>query len=68
MNNHIVAGAIGTVYSWGKEERNRRGLIGREWAIENLSSKVMCDGIINGIETTLKNYKPKKKFELYKIV
>ena len=68
VNNDIVAGAIGKVYGWGREERKRRGLIGREWAIKNLSSKVMCDGIIDGIETTLKNYKPRKRFDLYKIV
>jgi glycosyltransferase involved in cell wall biosynthesis len=68
VNNNMVADAIGQVYSWGREERKRRGSIGREWAIKNLSSKVMCDGIIKGIETTLKNHKPRKRFDLYKIV
>ena len=68
VNNDIVADAIGTVYGWGKDGRKERGLKGREWALENLSSKVMCDSLIEGIENTFKNYKPKKKFELYKIV
>ena len=68
VNNHMVADAIGQVYGWGKEERKRRGLIGREWAMSNLSNKVMCDGIIDGIETTFKNYKPRKRFNLYKVV
>jgi glycosyltransferase involved in cell wall biosynthesis len=68
VNNYMVADAIGQVYSWGREERKRRGLIGREWAMKNLSNKVMCDGIIDGIETTFKNYKPRKRFDLYKIV
>jgi glycosyltransferase involved in cell wall biosynthesis len=68
VNNNIVADAIAQVYEWGKEERKRRGMIGREWAIKNLSNKVMCDGIVNGIETTFKKYKPRKKFNLYKIV
>ena len=68
VNNDIVADAIGTVYGWGKGGRKERGLKGREWALENLSSKVMCDSLIEGIENTFKNYKPKKKFELYKIV
>ena len=36
----------------------------REWAIKNVSSKVMCDSMIEGIETTFKNYKPKKNFNL----
>lgn len=68
VNNNMVSNAIGTVYGWDKKERKERGLKGREWAMKNLSSKVMCDSLIEGIETTLKNYKPKKKFELYKIV
>ena len=68
VNNNMVSSAIGTVYGWDKKERKERGLKGREWAMKNLSSKVMCDSLIEGIETTLKNYKPKKKFELYKIV
>jgi glycosyltransferase involved in cell wall biosynthesis len=68
VNNHMVADAISKVYGWGREERKRRGLVGREWAINNLSSKVMSEGIIKGIEDTFKNYKPRKRFELYKIV
>ena len=68
VSNVIVASAIGTVYGWGREERKIRGLKGREWAIKNLSSKLMCNSLIDGIETTFKNYKPKKKFELYRIV
>ena len=68
VNNDIVADAIGTVYGWGKDGRKERGLKGREWALENLSSKVMCDSLIEGIENTFKNYKPRKKFELYNIV
>ena len=51
-----------------KEERKERGLKGREWAIKNLSSKVMCDAMVEGIETTIKNYKPKQRYNLYKIV
>lgn len=68
VNNNDVANAISEVYGWGKEGRKERGLKGREWAIENLSSKVMCDSLIEGIENTFKNYKPRKKFDLYKIV
>jgi hypothetical protein len=52
----------------GREKRKECGLKGREWAIKNVSSKVMCDSMIDGIETTFKNYKPKKNFNLYKIV
>jgi glycosyltransferase involved in cell wall biosynthesis len=68
VNDDEVAGAIAKVYSWGREERKRRGLKGRKFAINNLSSKVMCDKMIEGIEGTFKNYKPKERFNLYKIV
>ena len=68
VNNNEVAMAIRTVYDWGRKERKERGKKGREWAIKNLSSKVMCDSMSEGIETAIKNYKPKKKFNLYKIV
>ena len=68
VNDNEVASAIAEVYSWGKEGRKKRGLKGREFAINNLSSKVMCDKMIEGIETTLQNYKPKERFNLYKIV
>ena len=67
-NVNDVAKQIHNVYSFGREERKRRGLIGREWALKNLSSESMCNSLIDGIETTLENYKPRKKFDLYKVV
>ena len=36
--------------------------------INNLSNKIMCDKMIEGIEDTLNNWEPKKRFDLYKIV
>ena len=68
MNDGEVADAIMTVYNWGRKGRKERGKKGREWAIENLSSKIMCDKMSEGIETTLKNYKPKERFNLYKVI
>jgi glycosyltransferase involved in cell wall biosynthesis len=68
VNDDDVAEAIYTVYKQGKQKRKEVGLEGREFAIQNLSSKIMCDGIIDGIETTLKKYKPRKRFELYKVI
>jgi type I restriction enzyme S subunit len=53
---------------WGKEERKRRGLKGREFIINNLSNKIMCDKMIEGIEQTLENFKPRKKFDIYKVI
>jgi glycosyltransferase involved in cell wall biosynthesis len=68
VNHHDVKNAIGEMYSKGKEERKRIGLLGREFMKTNLSSKVMCDALIDGIETTFKKYKPRKRFDLYKVL
>ena len=68
INDNDVAEAIFKMYQKGKEERKRIGLLGREWAIENLSSKVMCHKMINGIETALNNFTPRKKYDLYQII
>jgi glycosyltransferase involved in cell wall biosynthesis len=68
VNDDEVANKIATVYSWNKEERKRRGLLGREFMIENLSSDIMNNSLIEGIERVFENYKPRERFELYKIV
>ena len=68
VNDYDVSDAIMKMYKMGKEKRKECGLKGREWALKNVSSKVMCDAMIDGIETKFKNYKPKKNFNLYKIV
>jgi len=56
------------VYNWGKSERKRRGLIGRQWAMKKLSSKIMCDKMADGIETTINNFKRKERYNFYKLV
>jgi glycosyltransferase involved in cell wall biosynthesis len=68
VNDGEVADAIAAVYSWSKEERKRRGLEGRQFAMENLSSEVMCNKMIEGIDKTLETFQPRKRFDLYKIV
>jgi glycosyltransferase involved in cell wall biosynthesis len=68
VNDDEVANGIATLYAWGKEIRKRNGLKGREFAIKNLSSKIMCDKMIEGIDETIKNWKPRKRFDLYNIV
>jgi glycosyltransferase involved in cell wall biosynthesis len=68
VNDYEVADAIMKMYQFGKKKRKQKGLKGREFMINNLSNKIMCKKMIEGIETTLKNWKPKKRFDLYKIV
>ena len=68
VNDNDVANAIMKMYKLGKKKRKEKGLKGREFVINNLSKKIMCDKMIEGIEQTLENFKPRKKFNLYKII
>lgn len=68
VNTHEVASTILKVYELGKEERKRRGKLGREFMLNNLSSEIMCNKMVEGIETTIQNFQPKKRFDLYKII
>lgn len=64
-----LAEAIEKVYNLSPEERQERGLKGREWAMSDeamMSGKWMGKNIIDGIEETLKVWKPRKSFELIK--
>lgn len=65
-----AAEAILKVYNLSSEERDKRGMLAREWVTSKesmMSASSMCDNIISGIEETLSNWKPRKKFELIKI-
>lgn len=68
VNLDDVSESIYKMYKKGKEERKRIGLLGHEFAKQNFSSKIMCEKIIEGFETTFNNWKPKQKFNLFKII
>ena len=68
INHYDVVDAITEMYNMGKEKRKKNGKLGREYMMKNFSSKVMCDSFVKGIEETLKKWKPRNKFDLYKIV
>jgi glycosyltransferase involved in cell wall biosynthesis len=68
VNVHDVANAIKKTYDQGREQRKNNGLKGREFMINNLSSEIMCNTMMEGIDNTINNFKPKKKHNLYKIV
>lgn len=54
------------VYSLGREERKRRGLVGRNWMIDNkLNSKYMSDSLIESMETTFQYWSPRKNYSLH---
>lgn len=67
-NLYDVTDAIFKVYNWGRAQRKQNGLKGREWAMKNICSKIMCEKMSYGIDMAIKNFKPKKKYNLYKIL
>jgi hypothetical protein len=64
-----AADAIMKVYELGAEERKRRGKLAYDWVNGNesmMSAENMSENVINHINTVLKTFKPKPKFELIK--
>lgn len=62
-----AANAIRTIYDMSPEERQRRGTLGREYALQNgFTADQMGDNFIAAIDTTLQNWIPRKKFTLIK--
>jgi hypothetical protein len=62
-----AAEQIGRAYHMSKEERNSRGLKGREWALSDeagLTGEKMGQRIIKNLDTLFSTWKPRKKFEL----
>ena len=65
-----IAKAIEEVYSLSPEERERRGLKGREWATSEesmQSASSMSKNIIDGVEETFAKWKPREKHQLIKV-
>ena len=64
-----VADAIRYWYDKAPEDRKEAGLLGRDEFLGEmgLNSKNMCKTLVDGIETTFENWKPKDKFNVYKL-
>lgn len=64
-----VSEAMLKMYNTPKDERVAAGLKGRETFINEmgLSHKNMCNTLVDGIEATFQNWKPRKRFEVFKI-
>jgi len=57
-------------YNLGKEERDRRGLIGRDWVMceeSKMNSKMMCDKFIDCVNKLFSTWVPKPKYEVIKV-
>ena len=64
-----AATAIANVFNLGEEERTRRGLAGREWAMSDeagFTSVAMSNTIGNVIDETIDNFIPRPSFEIHK--
>lgn len=65
-----AAEALLKVYELGKEERDRRGLKGREWATSKeaqMTGETMTKNIINVIDKGFANFVPRPAFDLIKV-
>jgi len=64
-----VATAMMDMYNTPKEELIKNGKLGRESFIgeSGLSAENMCGTLVEGIEGTFENWKPRKRFELFKL-
>jgi len=64
-----VSDAIRYWYDIPAEDRKKRGLAGREWMNkeDGLNNKYMCKTLVDGMETAMENWKPKERYNLYKI-
>jgi glycosyltransferase involved in cell wall biosynthesis len=64
-----VSEAMLKMYNTPKEERISAGLKGREMFINDmgLSHTNMCKTLVDGIEATFQNWKPRRRFEVFKI-
>ena len=64
-----VATAMEEMYNTPKETLKENGLEGRRAFIEDmgLTKENMCQQLVNGIESTFTNWKPRRRYELFKI-
>jgi len=57
-------------YQMGKEERNRRGVKGREYMLNDeigMSAKMMGDNFIQCMDTAMDKWEPKEKYQVYNV-
>lgn len=68
-NREDVTEAIADVYCLGREERKRRGLLGREYAINvaQFTAKQMGDSFITNIDAVLEQWTPRNRYDLVKL-
>jgi len=64
-----VADAIMYWYNMSREERKAYGLKGHEWMKSDesmMSARVMCERMVECIDTCFENWTPRKRFDIFK--
>ena len=57
-----IANQLKVWYDLGREERKRRGLVGRKWAIKNnFTAKGMAEAFETAVDTCFEEFKPREK-------
>jgi len=67
VNINDVVDQIHEVYNIGKEERKRKGKLGREWALSEeagFTSKHQAERVISAFDNLFSTWKPREKYEL----
>lgn len=65
-----AAQALFKVYNLGKEERERRSKLGKEWAIGDeakFTAEHMANSVIEILDRGFKEFKPRESYEFFKI-
>ena len=66
----IIEEHIKEVYDLGPEERKKRGLAGREWALSDeagFTATKMSERIAEAIDETLENFVPRPRYDLIRV-
>lgn len=66
VDNYDVTDTIKEHYDLGRKERKRRGLVGREWLMNEggLNAENMCNIFKESMTREIENFEPRKRFEL----
>ena len=69
-NPEDVAEALEQVYNMGEEERDRRGMLAREWVTSDesgMSARVMCENVVDAIDETFAKFTPRSRYDVIKV-
>lgn len=62
-----IVSAMKYWYDMSPSDRITKGILGREYAQENLNTKLMCTRIADGLSCTIENFKPQPRISLIEI-